>query len=65
MIIYYILVLLLVIYYLNRKSSSFENIIYQQPTNCGTSQGHLPGSDIILTDAERRVLLQKFVNNSI
>ena len=63
-IIYFILVLVLVIYYLKRSHSSFssETVEYSQSTTCGQAQGHLPGSNIILTNSEKAVLNQKFAN---
>jgi len=62
MMILYVLILLLTIYLLIKNRSSFTNLEseYAQPSSCGLAQGHLPGSNIILTPAEKSQLLQRF-----
>ncbi len=61
--ILYVLILLATIYFLIKNRSSFTSLEneYAQPSSCGMAQGHLPGSDILLTTAEKSQLLQRFV----
>jgi hypothetical protein len=66
------LLALAVVFLVFTFKSSFSNLeqIYESNLNCfGTDpvnvvpRGNLPGSEIILTNAERRGLLQRFVDN--
>ena len=71
--LYLVFILIIAVVFLALTfKSSFGNLeqIYQSNLNCfGTDpvnvvpRGHLPGSEIILTNAERKGLLQRFVDN--
>jgi hypothetical protein len=72
LILIIIIAIIAIIFLALTFKSSFGNLeqIYQSNLNCfGTDpvnvvpRGHLPGSEIILTNAERRGLLQRFVDN--
>ena len=61
-----IVIMIFTIFYLNRSTftSTLPPVRYQ-PTkpDCDVPRGHLPGSDILLTDSEKMNLLQTFANN--
>jgi hypothetical protein len=60
---FYLLAALFIIYFVKYNHSSFTSTdlrtVYE-PVRCGQAQGHLPGSDIILTESEQRNLLHQF-----
>lgn len=62
-----IVIMIFTIIYLNRGSTFTSTLppVKYQPTgpDCNVPRGHLPGSDILLTDSEKMNLLQKFANN--
>ena len=66
------ILIIAVVFFVLTFKSSFGNLeqIYQSNLNCFgrdpinvVPRGNLPGSEIILTNAERKGLLQRFVDN--
>jgi hypothetical protein len=61
-----IAIMIFSIIYLSRSTftSTLPPMNYQPtPPDCNVPRGHLPGSDILLTDSEKMNLLQQFANN--
>jgi hypothetical protein len=66
-IILLLVLVIILIVYLKSKSSFSSTLPYSPPSpvppDCTFPRGHLPGSNIILTDSEKMNLLQVFANN--